>query len=94
MLKYICMKKIGSFISKILTAIGDCIIPTLPVLVGVGMIKVLLIVLGPSVLNILSETSDTFVVLSFVADAGYYFLPILSLCLLPRYLRQISLLPD
>lgn len=63
-------------ISHILSVLIDCIVPTLPIMIGVGMIKVILIVIGPTVLNILSESSDTYRVLSFVANAGYYFMPI------------------
>lgn len=74
------MKKIinsaKTIISKVLSTIADCIIPTLPIMIGVGMIKVLLIIFGPLVFNILSETSDTYIVLSFVANSGYYFMPI------------------
>ena len=70
------LNTIKNAISKALSAIVDCIIPTLPVLIGAGMIKVLLIILGPLVFNILSEDSNTYIVLEFVADAGYYFLPI------------------
>lgn len=69
-------EKIKNILSKMLSTLADCIIPTLPIMIGVGMIKVLLIILGPSVANILKETSDTYIVLSFVADAGYYFMPI------------------
>ena len=54
----------------------ECIVPNIPIMIGVGMLKVALIILGPLVLNILSESSDTYIVLSFVADAGYYFMPI------------------
>ncbi len=67
---------IKTIIQKALSSMIDCIVPTLPIMIGVGMLKVALIIAGPSVLNILSETSDTFIVLSFVADAGYYFMPI------------------
>ena len=68
--------KMKDIIKKILSTIIDCIVPTIPVMIGAGMMKVLLIVLGPSVLNILSETNPTYLVLSFVADAGYYFMPV------------------
>jgi len=67
------MKKI---FKTIFNKLADCIVPTLPLLVGAGMLKVLVIVLGPSVLNLISETNSTFMVLSFVANAGYYFMPI------------------
>ena len=70
------MKKISSFLKKVFSLLADCIVPTMPIMIGVGMIKVILIVIGPSVLNLLSETSSTYVVLQFVGDAGYYFLPI------------------
>lgn len=54
----------------------ESIVPTMPIMIGVGMLKVLLIILGPLVLNVLSYESDTYTVLTFVADAGYYFMPI------------------
>ena len=70
------MEKIKSIITAVLDSLVKCIIPSMPIMIGVGMLKVLLIFAGPQVLNILSETSDTYLVLSFVADAGYYFMPI------------------
>lgn len=70
------LEKIKTVISSILSTLADCIVPTLPILIGVGMVKVLLILLGPLVFNILSETSDTYIVLNFASDAGYYFLPV------------------
>lgn len=68
--------KIKNILSNVLNTFVNCIVPTLPIMIGVGMIKVLLILFGPLVLNILQETSDTYIVLQFVADAGYYFMPI------------------
>ncbi|MBR4461611.1 MAG: PTS transporter subunit EIIC [Erysipelotrichaceae bacterium] len=65
-------KKVGLVFSTMI----DCIVPTLPIMIGVGMLKVALIIAGPLVLNLISESSDTYAVLSFVADAGYYFMPI------------------
>ena len=70
------MKQIKNIINLVLSKLIDSITPTLPIMIGVGMLKVLLIVSGPLVLNILQETSNTYKVLSFVADAGYYFMPI------------------
>lgn len=68
--------KIRKSVSNVLSKVTECIIPILPVLIGAGMIQVLLIILGPLVLNILQEDSNTYIVLDFVADAGYYFLPV------------------
>ena len=72
----ISMKKIKSILNNVFKALSNCVAPVVPVLVGVGMLKVVLILIGPSVFNIIQESDNTYVVLSFVADAGYYFLPI------------------
>lgn len=64
------------FISKIFDTLAACIVPNMPILVGVGMLKVLLIVIGPTIFGFLTEDSSTYIVLSFIADAGYYFMPI------------------
>ncbi len=70
------LEKTKQMIRTVLSTLADCIVPTLPIMIGVGMLKVVLILFGPQVLNILSESSDTYIVLSFVADAGYYFMPV------------------
>ena len=67
--------KIKNIISKVMDKVIDSIVPTMPIMIGVGMLKVALIIVGPLVLNILSYESDTYTVLSFAADAGYYFMP-------------------
>jgi len=70
------MKKIAEIIKKIFGTIADCLVPTLPIMIGVGMLNVTLILLSPTVTGILTEDSNTYIVLKFVADAGFYFLPI------------------
>lgn len=70
------LAKIKNIISKIMDKVIESIVPTMPIMIGVGMLKVALIVVGPLVLKILAYDSDTYIVLSFVADAGYYFMPI------------------
>ena len=70
------MKKVKNIISKVFGALADCIIPTMPILIGAGMLKVVLIIFGPTVLNALNDSTPTYAVLNFVADAGYYFMPI------------------
>lgn len=70
------MTKIVDFIKKCFKTLADCVTPVVPVLLGAGMLKVLLIIIGPDVFNILQSDSSTYMVLSFIADAGYYFLPI------------------
>lgn len=56
-------------------AISGCIAPVIPVLVGAGMIKVV-ILLG-ELLGLLTTGTPTHTLLTFVGDAGFYFLPIL-----------------
>ena len=63
-------------IKKVLDTLIECIVPVLPVMIGVGMLKVLLIIVGPLVTNILDINNPTYKVLSFVSDSGYYFMPI------------------
>ena len=70
------MKKVLNILEKIFNTLGACVTPVVPALIGAGMLKVVLILLGPSVFGILQETDSTYLVLAFVADAGYYFLPI------------------
>ena len=66
-------KKKFTFMTLI-DAITGCIVPVLPIMLGVGLLKAVLIIL--SMLHILDNTGSTYAVLSFVADAGFYFMPV------------------
>lgn len=55
--------------------ISGCMSPLIPALIGGGMIKVILILLP--LLGLLSDTSQTFQVLSFIGDTPFYFIPIM-----------------
>lgn len=66
-------KKFG--IGMLFDAFAGCVSPLLPVLIGSGMLKILTLVL--SLTHMISETSGTYVILSFAGDAGFYFLPVL-----------------
>lgn len=72
------MKKIGHIITKVFSTLADCILPNMPIMVGVGMLKVLLIILSPTVIGVLPLESDTYRMLSLIADAGFYFMPIFT----------------
>lgn len=67
-------KKRESFIDKLVDIMTGCFSPIVPLLMGVGLLKVILMVL--TMTNVLSTDSSTYNVLSFCADAGFYFLPI------------------
>lgn len=62
-------------IGTIFDGISGCIAPLIPVLIGSGMIKI--VVLLGEMIGILTPESSTYIVLTFVGDAGFYFLPIL-----------------
>jgi len=70
------MAKIKELLSKVFATLADCIIPILPVLIGAGMLKIVIIVFGPTVFNLIKAESGTYQVMSFAADACYYFMPI------------------
>jgi len=60
----------------VLDVISGCVMPILPIFVSAGIIKMLVTILGPNLLNLFSAESDVMVLLTFVGDAGFYFLPI------------------
>lgn len=67
------LKKAGT---AILNALSGCLMPLIPILIAAAMFKTVLALFGPNVLNLLPETSDLSIILNWVADAGFYFLPI------------------
>lgn len=70
-------EKKGLF-NTILDVISGCMSATMPAIIGAGMIKVLLVILP--MLGILAETSQTYIILSALEDATFYFLPLI-LCI-------------
>ncbi|MDH6368104.1 MULTISPECIES: PTS transporter subunit EIIC [unclassified Breznakia] len=67
-------KTIGS---AILDGLAGSITPAIPVMMAASIFKMLTAVLGPDMLNILSPTSDLYVLFTFVGDAGFYFFPVI-----------------
>lgn len=60
--------------SAIIDGISGSLIPLIPLMIGAGMLKVLLI-LG-TMSGLLTDKMPTYDVLNFAADAGFYFLPV------------------
>lgn len=58
---------------KIIGTITGSIAPVIPLLAGAGMGKVLLLVLTLS--GVLSDKSQTYIMLNLIFDTGYYFMP-------------------
>ncbi len=61
---------------KIFETIAGCITPLIPLLLGAGMIKILVLVL--EMVGLVTAESPTYLILSFVGDSGFYFLPIFA----------------
>lgn len=65
-----------TILNNIMDAIGGCVAPMLPIITAAGLLKMIVAILGPSMLNVLPETSDFMRLLTFVGDAGFYFFPV------------------
>lgn len=66
-------KKLGS---SILNKLAGSLTPLIPILVGASMFKMFVAIFGPTMLNLLSTSSDTYKLFTLVGDAGFYFFPI------------------
>lgn len=62
-----------SIVDKVLGTITGSIAPVIPLLAGAGMGKVLLLVL--TMAGWLSDQSQTYIMLSFIFDTAFYFMP-------------------
>lgn len=65
-------KSIGSVI---IDSVTGCMTPMIPALTAAGMIKVVLTLL--TTFHLVSDTSSTYQVISFIGDAAFYFMPFL-----------------
>lgn len=68
------LKKIGM---NILNYLAGSLTPLIPVMISAAMVKTLLAVIGPGMLGWIKEGDSLYTLLTFVGDAGFYFLPIL-----------------
>lgn len=62
---------------NILNYMAGSMTPLIPVLMAAGLFKTLLSVLGPDFTGLISAENDLYILLDFLYDAGFYFLPIL-----------------
>jgi len=67
------LKMIGN---KILAYTSPTMTGIIPIMMGACMCKVFATLLGPSLLNIISDTSDLYIVLNFMYSAFFYFIPL------------------
>lgn len=66
-------KKIGA---NILDALAGCLTPVIPLIIGSSMFKMVVSLFGPLGAGLIAETSNLYVLLNMVGDAGFYFLPV------------------
>lgn len=64
-------------IVKALDFIAGCMTPLFTAIIAGGLIKVLLVIFGPTLLGVLSAESDTYILMNALGDAPFYFLPVL-----------------
>lgn len=62
-------------IARIISVISTTFTPVIPAITGAGMIKALLAIL--KLTGVISETSSTYQLLNIIADAAFFFLPVL-----------------
>lgn len=67
---------VKKIVNNVMDVIGACVAPMLPIITAAGLLKMIVAILGPSMLNILPETNDMMRLLTFVGDAGFYFFPV------------------
>ena len=61
----------------VLDFIAACMTPVFPAIIAGGLIKVMLVLLGPTMLGLLSSKSDTYILMNALSDAPFYFLPVM-----------------
>jgi len=72
--KEITIKYIGS---SILDGLAGCLTPLIPLMMAASMFKLLAALFGPTMLKVISESSDVYKLFTFVGDAGFYFFPLI-----------------
>lgn len=72
--------------------IAGCMTSLISAIIAGGLLKVLAILLGPSLLGILETTSDTYIIINAIGDAAFYFLPVLLPTRLPKIKLQYLLI--
>ncbi|MCI7802269.1 MAG: PTS transporter subunit EIIC [Floccifex porci] len=69
-------KEKKKILNAIMEALAGCLVPLMPMLICASMFKTVASILGPDMLNVISSESTLYILFTFVADAGFYFFPI------------------
>lgn len=70
------LEKIKKGFNSALTYISSCMISLIPVMMASGLTMAIISIIGPNVLGIIKEGSDTYTFLYMIYNAGYYFMPV------------------
>ncbi|MGM0125639.1 PTS system beta-glucoside-specific transporter subunit IIABC [Enterococcus sp. AZ194] len=62
-------------VSRLISVISTTFTPMIPAITGAGMVKAILAIL--TLTGLLSDSSQTYIILNTIADAAFYFMPIL-----------------
>ena len=57
-------------------ALAGCLAPLMPLIIGSSMFKMVVSLFGPMGAGMFGETSNLYILLNMVGDAGFYFLPV------------------
>lgn len=68
------LKGVGN---AVLNYVSGSMVGIIPVMIAGGMMMTFNVIFGPSMLNLYSDTSNTYIFLNFLYEAGFYFMPIL-----------------
>lgn len=67
---------IKSITNNVMDVVSACITQVIPIIIFCGLIKLIVSILGPNMLNVLPVEHDLMRLLTFVGDTGFYFYPI------------------
>ncbi|MDR1033587.1 MAG: PTS transporter subunit EIIC [Bifidobacteriaceae bacterium] len=67
------LKTVGN---NILNYLSGSFIQLIPVLIAAAMFKTVLVLLGPDMLQVITAEDDLYILMNFLYEAGFYFLPI------------------
>jgi len=62
--------------NNIMNYLSGSFTPLIPVIIAAAMFRTISMILGPTMLHVIEETSDLYVVCDFVYNAAFYFLPV------------------
>lgn len=62
---------------KILNYMAGCMTPMIPILLAAGLINAINSICGPDMLGLYTQESNMYILLHFLYQAGFYFMPIL-----------------